>query len=269
MPRRENLHEMNVFDKPSAEPSLLELCRGEKRCKKLNVFDKPSTEPSLLELCRGEKRCKNSNDKNSSPPTRNGRGHGFCQCGRVDSAIRCRRPNGASSAFHPRLDRGCDAPSEHPIQRLHIKSCRGLPRPCGHGSLAGCRRERLRVVLVDLCVRQYQRGQHGLQRDVGEPPECEQPLQRFFRALRPASMRKLLFIQKYDTENGLSPRAAQATVCAGAVEQIPQSADGAPHDCCQLFIPDRTGATREALRNAQSSDCCLLLRATATVTAEP
>ena len=54
---------LNVFDKPSAEPSLLELCRGEKRCKNLNVFDKPSAEPSLLELCRGEKRCKNSNDK--------------------------------------------------------------------------------------------------------------------------------------------------------------------------------------------------------------
>ena len=43
------------------------------------------------------------------------------------------------------------------------------------------------------------------------------------------------------------------------------------HDC-QLSIPDRTGATREALRNAQSSDCHTtfrLLRATATVTAEP
>jgi len=34
MPRRENLHEMNVFDKPSAEPSLLGLCRGEKTCMK-------------------------------------------------------------------------------------------------------------------------------------------------------------------------------------------------------------------------------------------
>ena len=127
-------------------------------------------------------------------------------------------------------------------------------------------------MLVDLCVRQYQRGLPELQRDVGEPAEQHEPGERSFRALRPASAcegRRLLLTGKTRPQTANRSRAAQATVCAGAVEQIPQSADGAPHDCCQLFIPDRTGATREALRNAQSSDCCLLLRATATVTAEP
>ncbi len=34
MPRRENLPKGNVSGKPSAEPSLLELCRGEKTCPK-------------------------------------------------------------------------------------------------------------------------------------------------------------------------------------------------------------------------------------------
>ena len=40
-----------TFRKPSAEPSLLELCRGKG---KSSTFRKPSAEPSLLELCRGE-----------------------------------------------------------------------------------------------------------------------------------------------------------------------------------------------------------------------
>ena len=38
LPKREKVHEKNVFDKPSAEPSLLELCRGEKTCPTGNVF---------------------------------------------------------------------------------------------------------------------------------------------------------------------------------------------------------------------------------------
>ena len=128
-------------------------------------------------------------------------------------------------------------------------------------------------MLVDLCVRQYQRGLPELQRDVGEPAEQHEPGERSFRALRPASAcegRRLLLTGKTRPQTANRPRAAQATVCAGAVEQIPQSADGAPHDCCQLFIPDCPGATSEGTpRDDQSSDCCLLLRATATVTAEP
>ena len=34
MPRRENMPKGNVFGKPSAEPNLFELCRGEKTCPK-------------------------------------------------------------------------------------------------------------------------------------------------------------------------------------------------------------------------------------------
>ena len=40
------------------------------------------------------------------------------------------------------------------------------------------------------------------------------------------------------------------------------------HDC-QLCIPDRTGATREALQSSECHTTLRLLRATATVTAEP
>ena len=52
---RQRQYFLNLFDKPSAEPSLLGLCRGEKSGAKANLFDKPSAEPSLLGLCRGEK----------------------------------------------------------------------------------------------------------------------------------------------------------------------------------------------------------------------
>ena len=44
---------LNLSIKPSAEPSLLEICRGGERCAKANLSIKPSAEPSLLEICRG------------------------------------------------------------------------------------------------------------------------------------------------------------------------------------------------------------------------
>ena len=46
---------MKLLVKPSAEPNLFGLCRGEKRSTNVNVFVKPSAEPNLFRLCRGEK----------------------------------------------------------------------------------------------------------------------------------------------------------------------------------------------------------------------
>ena len=45
----------NLFVKPSAEPDLFGLCRGEKRSTNVNVFVKPNAEPDLFRLCRGGK----------------------------------------------------------------------------------------------------------------------------------------------------------------------------------------------------------------------
>lgn len=45
----------NLFVKPSAEPDLFGLCRGEKRSTNVNVFVKPGAEPDLFRLCRGGK----------------------------------------------------------------------------------------------------------------------------------------------------------------------------------------------------------------------
>ena len=53
---------LNLSIKPSAEPSLLEICRGGERCAKANLSIKPSAEPSLLEICRGGERCAKSNE---------------------------------------------------------------------------------------------------------------------------------------------------------------------------------------------------------------
>ena len=37
MPRREKVHDNELFDKPRAEPNLFELCRGEKKwCQGIN-----------------------------------------------------------------------------------------------------------------------------------------------------------------------------------------------------------------------------------------
>ena len=52
---------LNLSIKPSAEPSLLEICRGGERCAKANLSIKPSAEPSLLEICRGGERCAKAN----------------------------------------------------------------------------------------------------------------------------------------------------------------------------------------------------------------
>ncbi len=57
MPRRENMPKGNVFGKPSAEPSLLELCRGEKTCPKGTFSTSRAQSQAMLELCRGEKTC--------------------------------------------------------------------------------------------------------------------------------------------------------------------------------------------------------------------
>ena len=45
----------NLFVKPSAEPDLFGLCRGEKRSTNVNVFVKPGAEPNVFGLCRGMK----------------------------------------------------------------------------------------------------------------------------------------------------------------------------------------------------------------------
>ena len=48
---------MNVFGKPSAEPNLFELCRGEKTCPKGTFSASRAQSQAMLELCRGEKTC--------------------------------------------------------------------------------------------------------------------------------------------------------------------------------------------------------------------
>ncbi len=47
----------NVFGKPSAEPNLFELCRGEKTCPKGTFPASRAQSQAMLELCRGEKTC--------------------------------------------------------------------------------------------------------------------------------------------------------------------------------------------------------------------
>ncbi len=68
-------------------------------------------------------------------------------------------------------------------------------------------------------------------------------------------MRKLLFIQKYDTENGLSPRVAQATVCARAVDRFRNPLAVLHPGIRQFFIPVCAGATTEHPPRIQTSDC--------------
>ncbi len=57
MPRRENMPKGNVFGKPSAEPNLFELCRGEKTCPKGTFSASRAQSQAMLGLCRGEKTC--------------------------------------------------------------------------------------------------------------------------------------------------------------------------------------------------------------------
>ena len=52
-----------TFRKPSAETSLLDLCRGKE---KSFTFRKPSAEPSLLELCRGKGKSSKRNEETRS-----------------------------------------------------------------------------------------------------------------------------------------------------------------------------------------------------------
>jgi hypothetical protein len=47
----------NVFGKPSAEPNLFELCRGEKTCPKGTFPASRTQSQAMLELCRGKKTC--------------------------------------------------------------------------------------------------------------------------------------------------------------------------------------------------------------------
>ncbi|MDE6827532.1 MAG: hypothetical protein K2P46_02280 [Alistipes sp.] len=47
LPRREKVHEKNVFDKPSAEPNLHKAMPRRENLPERNVFDKPSAEPCL------------------------------------------------------------------------------------------------------------------------------------------------------------------------------------------------------------------------------
>ncbi len=68
-------------------------------------------------------------------------------------------------------------------------------------------------------------------------------------------MRKLLFIQKYDTENGLSPRVAQATVCARAVDRFRNPLAVLHPGIRQFFISVCAGATTEHPPRIQTSDC--------------
>ena len=80
----------NLFVKPSAEPDLFGLCRGEKRSTNVNVFVKPNAEPDLFRLCRGGK-TKNEIQRFTPAANRRDRG-GFRSVVGIPPAGRAIRP---------------------------------------------------------------------------------------------------------------------------------------------------------------------------------
>lgn len=128
-------------------------------------------------------------------PARSDSGHGPCQRGRADSAVRWPQ----EPALNPSLRRsGPSARAVHSFQRLLHNPCCGLP-PLDDGSLDQRRHRGRLLVVVVLCFRQQQRGAHLFQRGQRKPGERVVPFHRFLRALRPSICREAAFAPNLTT----------------------------------------------------------------------